>query len=69
MDKNPMLDAALAALEKAGTRRPYDGRIEAACNQATADVIEAYGAEVGGKSEAVRELLALGAAVLAATRA
>lgn len=63
------LTEALATLEKMGTRRPYDGRIEAACNRATADVIEAYGLEVGSRSEAVRELLALGAAVLAATRA
>lgn len=63
------LTEALATLAATGTRRPYDARVESACNAATRAVIDAYGLELGSRSEAIRELLSLGAAVLAATRA
>lgn len=78
MAKKTDLDKALEALATVGTRRPYSarveavapyGRIEAACNVATGEVITALGVELGSKSEAIRYLLARGAAALAADRA
>lgn len=64
------LDEALTAL--AGTvasARPFNYRIESAGNAATGAVIDAYGEELGSRSEAIRDLLKRGAASLAAERA
>lgn len=69
MAKKNDLDVALANLATVGTRRPYGARVESACNAATGAVIDALGAELGSKSEAIRELLARGARSLAADRA
>ena len=60
------LTEALATLAAIGTRRPYGARVESSCNAATRAVIDAYGLELGSRSEAIRELLALGARMLAA---
>lgn len=63
------LDEALAALESRGPRpRPYSARVESAANAETGEVIRLYGEELGSASEAVRDLLARGAASLAAER-
>jgi hypothetical protein len=51
------------------TARPYGYRIESACNAAMSDVITFYGLELGSESEAIRDLVARGAAALAAERA
>lgn len=64
------LDMALASL--AGTMpsaRPFDYRVEAAANGATGLVVDLYGAELGSRSEAIRDLLKRGAASLQAERA
>lgn len=56
---------ALAAQEADGL---LSERAESAIDEATAAVIAAYGAEVGGKSKALRLLLRKGAAALLAER-
>jgi hypothetical protein len=64
------LDMALASM--AGTMasaRPFDYRVEAAANGATGLVVDLYGAELGSRSEAIRDLLKRGAASLLAERA
>lgn len=64
------LDEALAALAYRGPRpRPYSARVESAANEETGEVIRLYGEELGSASEAVRDLLARGAADLARERA
>jgi len=63
------LDEALARLPGRAQVRPYKHRVESACNEATADVIRLYGVELGSASQAVRDLIARGAASLAAERA
>jgi hypothetical protein len=58
----PTLDEALAAAETAlPGARPFKYRIECAANSTTGAVIEAYGAVLGSKSEAIRHLLMRGA--------
>lgn len=59
---------ALERLAERPTARPFGRRIEAACNEPMGDVIELYGAEIGSVSEAIRVLVAKGAAVLLAER-
>lgn len=65
--KNP-LDEAIRGLTTQPTARPYGFRVEAACNGFTDDVLRLYGEELGSRSEAIRILIAKGAAALAAER-
>lgn len=63
------LDQALDWLAGQTVQGKLSGRIESACDAATAAVVELYGAELDSKSKAVRDLLRRGAASLAAERA
>lgn len=63
------LDEALARLRDRAHVRPYRHRVESACNKETAEVIRLYGLELGSSSQAIRDLLARGAATLRPDRA
>ena len=66
------LDEALAALAGRGAQsRPYDCRVESACNAETMDVINTWAAEAhrGSRSDAIRDLIAIAAKALQAERA
>ena len=63
------LNRALKTLGAQQAPGPYSHRVESACDAATAEVIELFGAELGNKSKAIRRLLELGAAALAEERA
>lgn len=64
------LSAALAGLlDRGASARPFNRRVEAACNEETGEVIELYGRLMGSTSEAIRALVARGAVSLAAERA
>lgn len=64
------LDEALEAMTVRNPQlRPFGHRVEGACNAATRDVISTYGLELGSESAAIRDLLARGAASVAAERA
>lgn len=63
------LDAALAKLATTvSSARPFNYRVESAANEATGDVVDLYGIELGSRSEAIRDLLKRGGAHLAAER-
>ena len=63
------LDEALSMLASKPPRRPYEARIESAAPAIIGAVVALYGLELHSTSEAVRDLLARGAASLAAERA
>lgn len=66
------LDEALAAITNTGNDprdRPYNYRVESAANAWTGSLINAYGEELGSRSEAIRDLLHRGGLHLAAERA
>lgn len=64
------LDEALARLrDRAAQTRPYQHRVESACNAETAEVIRLYGQQLGSSSQAIRDLLFRGAATLHPDRA
>lgn len=63
--------AAEALAERGAQARPYECRVEAACNAETAEIItlHADASFRGSKSDAIRDLIARGAASLAIERA
>lgn len=68
---DPLTEALENLAARGPVARPYERRIEAACNEETAIVIERHAREHfrGSRSDATRDLIARGAASLAAERA